>query len=68
MLEAIGHGLSGLGAGVTNLHWSNPIMIAIACLLLYLAMKKDVFIMSISRPACLHCSSAAGMSRSSLKP
>jgi sodium ion-translocating decarboxylase beta subunit len=42
MLEAIGHGLSGLGAGVTQLHWSNPIMIAIGCLLLYLAMKKDV--------------------------
>jgi sodium ion-translocating decarboxylase beta subunit len=42
MLEAIGHGLSGLAAGVTQLHWSNPIMVAVGCLLLYLGMKKDV--------------------------
>jgi oxaloacetate decarboxylase beta subunit len=42
MLEAIGHGLSGLAAGVTHLHWSNPIMVAVGCLLLYLAMKRDV--------------------------
>jgi sodium ion-translocating decarboxylase beta subunit len=42
MAEAIGHGLSGLAAGVTNLHWSNPIMIAVGCLLLYLGMKKGV--------------------------
>jgi oxaloacetate decarboxylase beta subunit len=42
MLEAIGHGLSGLAAGVIQLHWSNPIMIAVGCLLLYLGIKKDV--------------------------
>ena len=29
MLEAIGRGLYGLVAGFTNLHWSNPIMIAV---------------------------------------
>jgi sodium ion-translocating decarboxylase beta subunit len=42
MFEAIWNGLSGLGAGVNNLHWSNPVMIAIGCLLLYLGIKKDV--------------------------
>ncbi|RJQ86383.1 MAG: sodium ion-translocating decarboxylase subunit beta [Desulfobacteraceae bacterium] len=42
MFEAILNGLSGLGAGIAHLHWSNPIMIAVGCLLLYLAIKKDV--------------------------
>ena len=42
MFEAIVNGLSGLGAGVLNLHWSNPVMIAVGCGLLYLGIKKDV--------------------------
>lgn len=42
MFEAIVNGLSGLGAGVVHLHWSNPVMIAVGCLLLYLGIKKDV--------------------------
>jgi len=42
MLEAIGNGLYGLVAGVTNLHWSNPIMILIGLILLYLGIKKDI--------------------------
>jgi len=42
MLEAIVKGLSGLGAGFMHLHWSNPVMIALGCLLLYLGIKKDV--------------------------
>ena len=42
MIEAIVDGLSGLGAGVVNLHWSNPIMIAVGCLLLFLGIKKNV--------------------------
>jgi len=42
MFDAIVNGLSGLGAGVLNLHWSNPIMIAVGCGLLYLGIKKDV--------------------------
>jgi sodium ion-translocating decarboxylase beta subunit len=41
MLEAIQGGLYGLIAGFTHLHWSNPIMMAIGCLLLYLGVKKD---------------------------
>src|SRR5512136_706542 len=41
MLDAIGGGLNGLIAGFANLHWSNPIMIAVGCLLLYLGIKKD---------------------------
>ena len=41
MLEAIGSGLSGLIAGFVHLHWSNPIMIAVGCLLHYLGIKKD---------------------------
>ena len=40
MLEAIGSGFYGLIAGFTHLHWSNPIMIAVGCLLLYLGIKK----------------------------
>ncbi|MCU0539584.1 MAG: sodium ion-translocating decarboxylase subunit beta [Desulfobacterales bacterium] len=42
MFDAIVNGLSGLGAGVLHLHWSNPVMIAVGCLLLYLGIKKDV--------------------------
>jgi sodium ion-translocating decarboxylase beta subunit len=41
MLDAIQGGLSGLIAGFINLHWSNPIMIVVGCLLLYLGIKKD---------------------------
>lgn len=41
MSEAIGMGLYGLVAGFTNLHWSNPIMIVVGCVLLYLGIKKD---------------------------
>jgi carboxybiotin decarboxylase len=41
MVEAIGNGLYGLVAGFTNLHWSNPIMIIVGCVLLYLGIKKD---------------------------
>ncbi|MGD9180742.1 MAG: sodium ion-translocating decarboxylase subunit beta [Desulfobacterales bacterium] len=42
MFEAIVNGLSGLGTGFVNLHWSNLVMIAVGCLLLYLGIKKDV--------------------------
>ena len=42
MVDAIVNGLSGLVAGFSNLHWSNPVMIAVGCLLLYLGIKKDV--------------------------
>jgi sodium ion-translocating decarboxylase beta subunit len=41
MLAAIGSGSSGLIEGFLNLHWSNPIMIGVGCLLLYLGIKKD---------------------------
>ena len=41
MLEAIEGGLYGLIAGFVNLHWSNPIMVVVGCLLLYLGIKKD---------------------------
>ena len=41
MSEAILGGLNGLVSGFTNLHWSNPIMIAVGLLLLYLGIKKD---------------------------
>jgi oxaloacetate decarboxylase beta subunit len=40
MLEAILGGLQGLIAGFTHLHWSNPIMIVVGCVLLYLGIKK----------------------------
>jgi len=40
MLDAIGNGLYGLIAGFASLHWSNPIMIGVGCLLLYLGIKK----------------------------
>ena len=42
MLEAIGSGLYGLVAGFLNLHWSNPIMILIGSILLYLGIKKEI--------------------------
>jgi len=42
MLDAIVNGLSGLTTGFVNLHWSNPVMIAVGCLLLFLGIKKDV--------------------------
>jgi sodium ion-translocating decarboxylase beta subunit len=41
MWEAIAGGIHGLIAGFTNLHWSNPVMIGVGCLLLYLGIKKD---------------------------
>src|SRR4030065_2238833 len=41
MLDAILGGLNGLIAGFTHLHWSNPIMIVVGCVLLYLGIKKD---------------------------
>jgi Na+-transporting methylmalonyl-CoA/oxaloacetate decarboxylase beta subunit len=41
MLDAITGGLSGLVAGFANLHWSNPIMMVVGCVLLYLGIKKD---------------------------
>ena len=42
MFEAIVNGLYGLIAGFVSLHWSNPIMIGLGCLLLYLAIKKGI--------------------------
>ena len=42
MSEAIGNGLYGLVAGFLNMHWSNPIMIVIGMILLYLGIKKDI--------------------------
>jgi carboxybiotin decarboxylase len=42
MFEAIINGVSGLGAGFAHMHWSNPVMIAVGCFLLYLGIKKDV--------------------------
>jgi sodium ion-translocating decarboxylase beta subunit len=41
MENAILGGLSGLIAGFMNLEWSNVVMIAIGCILLYLGIKKD---------------------------
>jgi sodium ion-translocating decarboxylase beta subunit len=41
MLQAILGGLNGLINGFAQLHWSNPIMIAVGCVLLYLGIKKD---------------------------
>lgn len=41
MLDAILGGLQGLIAAFVHLHWSNPIMIAVGCVLLYLGIKKD---------------------------
>ncbi|MEW6259244.1 MAG: sodium ion-translocating decarboxylase subunit beta [Thermodesulfobacteriota bacterium] len=42
MFDAIINGLSGLGAGLLHMHWSNPVMIVIGGVLLYLGIKKDV--------------------------
>ena len=42
MLNHIISGLNGLGAGLVHLDWSNVVMILIGCLLLFLAIKKDV--------------------------
>ena len=41
MIDAIISGANGLIAGFASLHWSNPVMMAIGCLLLYLGIKKD---------------------------
>jgi oxaloacetate decarboxylase beta subunit len=41
MLETILAGLTGLTAGFAGLAWSNLVMMAIGCLLLYLGIKKD---------------------------
>jgi sodium ion-translocating decarboxylase beta subunit len=40
MLEAISGGLSGLISGFVSIHWSNPVMILVGLLLLYLGIKK----------------------------
>jgi oxaloacetate decarboxylase beta subunit len=42
MSEAIVNGLSGLVAGFHSMHWSNPIMIVVGMILLYLGIKKDI--------------------------
>lgn len=42
MQEAIGSGLYGLIAGFLHVHWSNPIMIIIGLILLYLGIKKGI--------------------------
>jgi sodium ion-translocating decarboxylase beta subunit len=41
MVDAILSGLTGLIAGVMHLHWSNPVMMIIGGVLLYLGIKKD---------------------------
>jgi oxaloacetate decarboxylase beta subunit len=41
MWDAIASGANGLIAGFAGLHWSNPVMIGVGCLLLYLGIKKD---------------------------
>lgn len=41
ILDAFWNGLNGLGAGFVHMHWSNPVMIAVGCLLLYLAISKE---------------------------
>ena len=41
MLEAFWNGFSGLGAGFVHMHWSNPVMIVVGGVLLYLAIKKE---------------------------
>ena len=41
MFDAFVGGLSGLVAGCAALHWSNPVMMAIGGILLYLGIKKD---------------------------
>ncbi len=42
MIGTIGKGLYGLIDGFANLHWSNPVMIVVGLVLLYLAIKKDI--------------------------
>src|SRR4030066_286650 len=42
MSEAIVNGLYGLVAGFLSMHWSNPIMIVVGLILLYLGIKKDI--------------------------
>jgi len=42
MSEAILNGLNGLVAGFFSMHWSNPIMIVVGIILLYLGIKKDI--------------------------
>src|SRR4030043_1987495 len=42
MSEAILGGLHGLIAGFLSMHWSNPIMIMVGLILLYLGIKKDI--------------------------
>jgi len=42
MSEAIVNGLYGLVAGFLSMHWSNPIMIVVGIVLLYLGIKKDI--------------------------
>ena len=42
MIGTIGKALYGLIDGFANLHWSNPVMIAVGLVLLYLAIKKDI--------------------------
>ena len=41
MLEAMVKGLYGLVAGFTHLHWSNPVMMVVGGILLYLGIKKN---------------------------
>jgi oxaloacetate decarboxylase beta subunit len=41
MADAFVSGFSGLIAGVLHLHWSNPVMIVIGGILLWLGIKKD---------------------------
>jgi sodium ion-translocating decarboxylase beta subunit len=42
MIGTIGKALYGLIDGFANLHWSNPVMIIVGLVLLYLAIKKDI--------------------------
>ena len=42
MIGTIGKALYGLIDGFANLHWSNPVMIVVGLVLLYLAIKKDI--------------------------
>jgi oxaloacetate decarboxylase beta subunit len=42
MIGTIGKALYGLVDGFANLHWSNPVMIVVGLVLLYLAVKKDI--------------------------
>src|SRR3989304_2247844 len=41
MSDALWSALTGLGAGFVHMHWSNPIMIVIGGVLLYLAVVKQ---------------------------